>query len=131
MLFLPKYGTICVCEAAAVVNPAMSTASRTATADGGRAASGTRVRMGKYLGKGNSWSETGCDLTVTAGRLQTPCSTIGPLGVVDVLWRRRCPTPLGDKTYTGPPMRASCSRTLRRDSLGACPAEALRARRAK
>src|ERR1044072_1618299 len=98
MLFLPKYGTICVCAAAAVVNPATSTATKRATADEGRAVSGTRVRMGKYLGKGDSWSETGCDLTVTAGRLQTACSTIGRLGVVDVLWRRRCPTPLGDKT---------------------------------
>src|ERR1700687_433061 len=98
MLFLPKYGTIRVCAAAAVAKPATSAATTSAAADDERVGSGTRVRMGKYLGKGDSWSETGCDLTVTAERLQTSCSTI-PLSN-----GRLCPlptagpTPLGDKT---------------------------------
>src|SRR2546423_5616096 len=67
MLFLPKYGTICVCAAAAVVNPATSTATSKATTDEGRAASGTPVRMGKYLGKGDSWSETAAILLLRPG----------------------------------------------------------------
>src|SRR6266508_3004493 len=50
MLFLPKYGTICVCAAAAVARPATSQAARSTT-DERRTGWGTRVRMGKYLGK--------------------------------------------------------------------------------
>src|SRR5438093_13176633 len=62
MLFLPKYGTICVCAAAALARPATSTAARSAT-DDRRTGSGTRVRMGKYLGeKSNARRKTGAIL---------------------------------------------------------------------
>src|SRR6266487_4067736 len=125
MLFLPKYGTICVCAAAAAAQPATSTATRRATGEEDRRGNGSRVRISKYLGKVERGSETGCDLTVTAGRLQTPCSAIARVG------GPRCPlpTPPSDSfgrqdLYTGPPMRAWKRRPLRRDSLRACLAEA-------
>src|SRR6266498_5024244 len=87
MLFLPKYGTICVCAAAAAAQPAPSTPTRRTTAEEDRRGSASRVRIGKYLGKVERRSETDCDLTVTAGRLQTPCSAIARVG------GPRCPLP--------------------------------------
>src|SRR5258705_1981792 len=109
MLFLPKYGTICVCAAAAVAKPATSAAATSATAEE-RVGSCTRVRMGKYLGKGDSWSEAGCDLTVTAGRLQTPCSTILSSCGLRCPLPTAGPTPLGDKTYILVRLRVLASR---------------------
>src|SRR5262245_7214923 len=134
MLFFPKYGIICVCAAAVVVRAATSQVASSAT-DEYRIRKGTRLRIGRYLGKVGG--KPAAILLLRHGPCKHRARLLCMQPARSVLCRQR-PRPLwATSPYTGPPMRA-CHKArfggrlrglsaVARSSLGArlgCPAEA-------